>query len=88
MVKATISGMKTVGSLAVVTNRTGVVTVDATDADLELLREVLKVELFRVTVNDGSKFVRSGLLANDLGVVVGSRTKGPELMLLSAAFNR
>jgi translation initiation factor 6 len=49
---------------------------------------VLKVELFRVTVNDGSKFVRSGLLANDWGVVVGSRTKGPELMLLSAAFNR
>jgi len=65
-----------------------VVTVDATDADLELLREVLKVELFRVTVNDGSKFVRSGLLANDWGVVVGSRTRGPELMLLSAAFNR
>ncbi|MCS6788127.1 MAG: translation initiation factor IF-6, partial [Aigarchaeota archaeon] len=88
VVRGTVAGMKTVGSLTVVTDRVGFVTVDASDSDVEVLEEALRVEFTRVTVNDGSKFIRSGMLANGRAAVVGNRTRGPELMLISSALAR
>ena len=86
VVKAEIASRSYVGSVAVATNGGALVHVDMEEEDAQLIRDVLKVEPSPGTVNDGVKFVRSGVLANTRGAIVGSRTTGPELLAISRAF--
>ena len=74
-----------VGSIATVTNVGALVCIEANDDELKLLSELLHVPTFIGTVNDGVKFVRSGILANSRGAIVGSRTTGPELLTITQA---
>lgn len=82
-----IAGLPYVGSLAVATNRGVLAHPMITDEEKEILREVLKVPLDVGTINGGVPFVPSGLLANDNGVVIGSFTTGPEILIISNIFN-
>ena len=83
VVRGTIAGLVTVGSAAVVTNRGGVVHPDAGEDELKQLSELFKVVFDVSSVNFGVFFVRSGIVANDHGVIVGSRTTGPEILRIS-----
>jgi len=74
-----------VGSLAVITNTGGLIFVEASEEEEKMLSELFKVEVVPGTVNNGVKFVRSGILANSKGAIVGSLTTGPELMTISRA---
>ncbi|MEN2975114.1 MAG: translation initiation factor IF-6 [Candidatus Caldarchaeales archaeon] len=74
-----------VGSISVVTNNGGLVHVQTTPEEEKNLSELFKVEFLTGTVNDGIPFIRSGVIANSKGVIVGARTTGPELMILSRA---
>lgn len=77
-----------VGSVAAVTNIGGLVHVDADEDDLAALSNILKVTVKVGTVNGGLKYVRSSIVANSRGVVVGARTTGPELMTISRVFGQ
>jgi len=55
------------------------------DSEKKIISEVLKVEVTIGTINNGSRFIRSGLIANSKGAVVGYPTVGKELMILTRA---
>ena len=82
-----IAGLPYVGSLATTTNRGALAHPMITDEERETLQEVLKVPVDVGTINGGAPFVPSGLLANDNGVVIGSFTTGPEILIISNIFN-
>lgn len=84
-IQGTIANRPYVGSIAVVTNNGGIIHVQASREEEKNLSEIFKVEFIPGTVNDGVPFVRSGILANSRGAIVGARTTGPELMTLSRA---
>ena len=80
----TIATSPLVGSLAVVTNKGLLVTPLATDEEVEALSEFFGVVAVVCTVNRGSPFLKSGLVANVYGALVGEETTGPELMRIQA----
>ena len=79
VVKASVAGCNTVGSVCRCTNKGCVCSTDATDDEVEILREVLKVDVQRSTVNHGSKYIGAGILANSKGALVGDETTPIEM---------
>ncbi|NJE10789.1 translation initiation factor IF-6 [Thermococcus sp. MAR1] len=80
-----IGDFHAVGSVGVVTNRGGLVHPEATDEELEWLRDLFKVDVYIGTANMGVPFVGSCMLANSHGVVVGHLTTGPEIVKIEEA---
>ncbi|MCC6024999.1 MAG: translation initiation factor IF-6 [Desulfurococcaceae archaeon] len=74
------------GSIVVVTDNGGVIHPDASEDDIKTLRELLGVTVERATVNAGVVYVRSGIIANNKGVVVGGNTTGPEVLRIKRGF--
>ena len=74
------------GSIVVVTDNGGVIHPDASEDDIKTLRELLGVAVERATVNAGVVYVRSGIIANNKGVVVGGNTTGPEVLRIKRGF--
>lgn len=85
VVQGTIANRPYVGSISVVTNNGGLIHVQSTPEEERKLSELFKVDVLSGTVNDGVPFVRSGMIANSRGAIVGARTTGPELMIISRA---
>lgn len=84
-VPAPIAGMAAVGSACVATNSGAAVHPDATDEDLRLIREVLKVEPARTTLNHGSRLIAPCVLANSKGALAGDSTTPIEMGRLEDA---
>lgn len=74
------------GSLAVVTDVGGAIHPDVPDEEVEVLRKVFSVYIERATVNSGIPFIKSGLIANNKGVLVGDNTTGPEILRIRKGF--
>ncbi|ADG91205.1 translation initiation factor IF-6 [Thermosphaera aggregans] len=68
------------GSLGVVNDLGGVVHPGFVDDDFKTLLDVLKIKAEKATVNAGVPYIRSGVLANNKGIVVGGNTTGPEII--------
>ncbi|MEM2614204.1 MAG: translation initiation factor IF-6, partial [Nitrososphaerota archaeon] len=83
VLKTSIASRSYVGSICLLTDRGGLIHIDASDEDLKNVEKICHVSIVRSTVNDGVKYVRSGVLANTKGVLIGARTNGPELMTIS-----
>lgn len=88
VVSSTIAKRSYVGSLVAATNVGALVHVDADEDEIELVKNVLKVEATPGTVNGGVLFPRSSVAANSKGVLVGALTTGPELLTISRVFQR
>jgi translation initiation factor 6 len=73
-----VGGSGLVGSSAVATNKGALANPNATDEELDLLANVLGVPTSVGTVNRGVPYVKSGLIVNSKGAVVGDATTGPE----------
>ncbi len=80
-----IAGVSTVGSAIVVTNRGGIVHPDVTEEELEFLTSLFGVPVLTGTVNFGVAYVRTGLVANSKGALVGAETSGPEIARIQMA---
>ena len=78
-VPSAIAGVNTVGSACKVTNKGCVCHADASDDDLALIQDILKIEAIRTTVNHGSRVVGAGIIANSKGAVVGDETTPIEM---------
>lgn len=68
-----------VGSLCVSTNKGFLLTMHASKEEFDFIKKVLKVDGDIGSVNFGSIFVKSGIIANSRGVLVGNQTTGPEI---------
>ncbi|MFQ5761927.1 MAG: translation initiation factor IF-6 [Candidatus Bathyarchaeia archaeon] len=82
-VEGQINGQCIVGSMATATNRGALVHPDASPEERNTVSTALRVPVASGTVNGGVPLVGSGLIANSHGIIVGSFTTGPELMMIS-----
>ncbi len=80
-----IGGYVQVGSMIVATNAGAIVHPIANDSEISRISEILQVEAEAATVNGGSPFLSSGIIANFSSVIVGNLTTGPELIMISRA---
>ncbi len=74
VVRGTVAGQNTVGSVCKVTNKGLICHPASSAADLKLLRDLFKVEPKITTLNYGSPYVGASIVANSKGGVVGSRS--------------
>ncbi|AIZ56365.1 translation initiation factor 6 [Candidatus Methanoplasma termitum] len=78
-VRSEIAGFDTVGSACVATNKGCLCNVNATDEDIGLIRDILRVNVVKGSVNHGSKHVGAGILSNSKGALVGDDTTPIEM---------
>ena len=78
-VPSQIAGISTVGSVCKATDKGCVCHADATDEEVQLLKDVLKVEVNRSTVNHGVRSVGAGIIANSKGALIGDDTTPIEM---------
>ena len=79
VVRSAIAGYDTVGSVCAATNKGCLCNVDAAEEDMKLIRDILKVEPKKGSVNHGSKYIGAGILCNSKGAVIGDETTPIEM---------
>jgi translation initiation factor 6 len=84
-VKGDIAGFGTVGSMGIATNKGALVHPLAREDEIELIETALKTEVDIGTVNKGTGFVRTGILASTKNVLLGELTTGPEITRIEDA---
>lgn len=82
-----VSNLIQTGSIVVITNKGGVIHPVATETEIKTISDILNVNLEPVTINGGVPYLASGIIANSKSIIVGNLTTGPELIMLSRAFN-
>ena len=78
-VQSAVAGINTVGSVCKATNKGCVCHADASDEEVQLIQDVLKVEAKRTTVNHGVRSVGAGIIANSKGALIGDQTTPIEM---------
>ncbi|HKU32973.1 MAG TPA: translation initiation factor IF-6 [Candidatus Nitrosotalea sp.] len=86
VIRRRIAGYHQAGAMAVATSRGGIIHPATEEEDIKAVSQVLGVELEPATINGGTPYVSSGILANNSSLVVGTLTNGPELVMLTKAF--
>lgn len=86
VIRKKIAGYHQAGAMAVATSNGGIIHPSSEEEDVREVSEVLGVDIEPATINGGSPFVASGILANNKSLVVGTLTNGPELVMLTKAF--
>jgi translation initiation factor 6 len=81
-----IAGYHQAGAMVVATSNGGIIHPDTEEDDIKKFSEILGVELEPATINCGTPYLASGILANNKSLVVGTLTNGPELVMLTKAF--
>jgi len=85
VVQSKLGGSNLVGALGVATNRGVLLSPIVADEEVDFVISVLKTHKGGIgTVNKGNIFVRSGIVANSKGALVGFETTGVELMRIQA----
>ncbi|MHB8603676.1 MAG: translation initiation factor IF-6, partial [Thermoplasmatota archaeon] len=77
--RATIAGLKTVGSAGVANKKGALLHPKATEEEIETIERVLGVPADIGTVNHGAPYIGAGLVANSKGCAIGRATTGPEM---------
>ncbi|NQU78817.1 translation initiation factor IF-6 [Candidatus Woesearchaeota archaeon] len=76
----TIADLDTVGSLGVLNSSGCAVHRDITDEEIQKIEDLLGVKCISSTVNMGSPYIRSGVLCNNNGFIIGDLSGGPEIV--------
>lgn len=79
VIQGEIMGIDLVGSFCVATNKGFLLTINAEEPEYEFFKKNLKVNGDIGSVNFGGIFVKSGIIANSNGFLVGSMSTGPEI---------
>jgi translation initiation factor 6 len=83
--KSNIATLPFVGALGIATNRGALLSPNTLKDEQSVIESALHVNAELTSTNGGVQFVRSGILANSRGAVVGPLTRGAELMQISKA---
>ncbi len=84
-VQCNVATLGFVGALGIATNKGVILSPGTIKEEQSVVESALHVEAQLSTINGGVPFVRSGILANSKGAVVGPLTRGAELMQISTA---
>ena len=79
----TLGSLPFVGALGVATNKGAMLSPNTLAEERGVVKAALHVETELSSTNGGVSFVKSGILANSRGAVVGPLTRGAELMQIS-----
>ncbi len=79
VVRGTIANIRTVGSLAVVTNKGLLCHPHATDEEIKVMEDLFDVPVDKITANHGSGWVGTCMIANTKGAVIGDETTPIEM---------
>ena len=77
--KGTIAGMRTVGSLGMVTNKGLLCHPHATEEEIGMMEDLFGVPITKITANHGSGWVGTCMVANTKGAVIGDLTTPIEM---------
>jgi len=81
-----VAGYHQVGAVMEANNLGSVIHPETDEEDLKIFSNILGVNVEPATINGGTPFISSGMLANNNAIVVGNLTNGPEIMMLTRAF--
>jgi len=81
-----VAGYHQVGAVMKANNIGGIIHPETEDEDIKKISDILGVSIEPATINGGTPFVSSGILANNSAIVVGNLTTGPEIMMLTRVF--
>lgn len=87
VIKGTIGGIKTVGSVAVVTQKGMLVTPESSEEEQEFLSNLFKVPVKAGTANFGNMYIGSSIIANSKGILVGKDTTPIEIGRIDDIFS-
>jgi len=74
-----IGGSDLVGSLAVCTNSGCAISKIAKEEEIRVIENVLNVRVMKASVNFGSIWIKSGIVANSNGFLIGKESTGAEM---------
>lgn len=83
----TVARLEIPGSCGTATNQGVILHRGASEEELEAVEEVLQVDGDVGTVNFGTSYVHSGILASDDHLLVGNDTTGPEVQRVQEALD-
>jgi translation initiation factor 6 len=78
-----IAGLDTVGSLGVMNQKACLLHTDAMTAEINAVSSLLAIECETGTVNFGNPFIKSGVVCNKNGLIIGSQSGGPEMQYIA-----
>jgi len=77
--RSKVASLSTIGALGIHNKKGCLLHRDAEDFEIEMVEATLGVEATIGTVNFGSPYIRSGLVANSNGFIIGNISGGPEI---------
>lgn len=83
----TINKINIVGSLITSNNTKGIISDEVEDDELKIIKDTLKVELLKTTLNFGSPYVHSAVIINNKGILVGESSTAIEINEVDAFYN-
>ncbi len=86
VIQKKIVGFNQTGVVLVANNTGAAIHPEADEEDMKTFANLLGVKIEQSSINNGTPYVSSGILANNHALVVGSLTTGPEIMMLTRAF--
>jgi translation initiation factor 6 len=81
-----IANVDTVGAVAVMNKKGCLVHYEAPQHDLDFIREKFQVDADHGSVNLGNPYVKSGIIVNDHGFIMGGLSGGPEVIHADRVF--
>ncbi|MDD4244905.1 MAG: translation initiation factor IF-6 [Candidatus Methanomethylophilaceae archaeon] len=84
-VRSAIAGIETPGAACRVTNKGIAVHMGATEEDMALIADVLRVEPYKTTLNHGSRLIAPCVIANSKGALIGDTSTPIEMGRLEEA---
>src|SRR3989338_404501 len=82
----TIAKYKTVGSFAVANNKGCIAHLESSRLEIRKIEKLLAVKCTPTTINFGSPYLKSGIIANSKGFVIGDDTGPVEINEVDRAF--
>lgn len=79
IVRAKLAKNDVVGSSGIATNKGCLLHRDASEREIKIVEQVLKVDADIGTANFGSPFVGAGIITNSYGTLIGTGTTSPEM---------
>lgn len=84
--KGKISGLIIVGALGALNKKGCLLHRDAEDFEIEFIESTLDIKVTTGTINFGSPYIKSGIVVNSNGLIVGNVSGGPEIQNADIAF--
>ncbi|MFT4261345.1 MAG: translation initiation factor IF-6 [Candidatus Woesearchaeota archaeon] len=84
--KYKLSDIEAIGSIAVLNEDKGLISNNITDKEYKEIQKILGVELTPGTLNMGSEYIKSSILINKNGLIIGKGSGGPEIANADQAF--